>query len=65
MERLKQDAGRSGHISHRRVEGILISAGWSSEAADLPDELKRRVVQLLVGRCVLRMTQPLDVPAHG
>ena len=63
-ERLEQHASRPGHVSNRGVERILVRAGRSVEAADLADELKRCLVQLLIGGCVLRMPQPLDVPAH-
>jgi len=64
VERLKQHPRRPGHVSNRGVEHVLIGPGWAVEATDLADELERGVVQLLVGRGVLRMPQPLDVPAH-
>jgi hypothetical protein len=64
MERLEQHPSRPGHVSNRGVKGILVGPGRTVEAADLADELERRVVQLLVGWRVLRMPKPLDVPAH-
>ena len=64
VERLEQHPRRPGHVSNGGVEDILIGPGWAVKAADLADELERGVVQLLIGRGVLRMPQPLDVPAH-
>jgi hypothetical protein len=34
------------------------------EATDLANELERGIMQLLVGRRVIRMPQALDVPTH-
>jgi hypothetical protein len=65
LKRLKQDAGRQSHVLNRGVERHLVGSGWGIEAADLADELKRGVVQLLVGWSMLRVSQLFDVPAHG
>jgi hypothetical protein len=64
MERLEQNASCRRHVSNRRVKRILVSARRSVEAADLAHELKRRVVQLLVGWRVPRVSEPFDVSAH-
>ena len=64
MERLEQNASCRCHVSNRRVKRILVGARGGVEAADLADELERRVVQLLVGWRVPRVPEPFDVSAH-
>lgn len=64
VERLEQRPRRSGHFSNRCVKHVLIDPGRSLKPADLADELKRGIVELLVGWGVTRASQSLDVPAH-
>jgi hypothetical protein len=64
VEGLEQQPGRSGHVSNRGVESVLVRAGRGVEATDLPHELERRIVKLLVGRRVFRVSQSFDVSAH-
>jgi hypothetical protein len=64
VERLEQNASCRCHVSNRRVKRILVGARGSVEAADLADELECRVVQLLVGWRVPRVSEPFDVSAH-
>jgi hypothetical protein len=65
MEMVKEPPARFGDVADGGVESVLIGARWSVEAADLPNELKRGVMQLLIARGVTRGSQALDVPAHG
>src|SRR5881628_351590 len=65
VQRAEQHSTCGGYIPDRGVERRLIGLRGSVEAADLAHELQRRVVQLGVGRCVIRVSQTLDVSAHG
>jgi hypothetical protein len=65
MEMVKELPTRFGDVADGGVEGVLIGARWSVEAADLPNELERGVVKLLIAGRVTWGSQPLDVPAHG
>src|SRR5918999_3257893 len=65
VEMVKEPPTRFRDVADGGVESVLIGARWSVEAADLPDELKRGVMQLLIAWRVTRGPQPLDVTAHG
>src|SRR5216683_4155927 len=64
VQRAEQHPSRRGDVSHRGVERGLIGLRWGVEAADFAHELQRRVVQLRVGRRMIRVPQALDVSAH-
>src|SRR6266446_900769 len=64
VQRAEQHPPRCGDVPHRGVERRLIGLRGSVEAADLAHELQRRVVQLRVGRRMIRVPQALDVSAH-
>src|SRR5713101_4201339 len=61
---LKQHPARGGHVFHCPVEWDLIGLRRSVKAADFANELESRVVQLSIGRRVIGVPQPLDVPTH-
>jgi len=65
VQRAEQHPSRRGDVSHRGVERGLIGLRWGVEAADFAHELQRRVMQLHVGRCVIRVSQSLDVSTHN
>src|SRR5581483_3755290 len=63
---VQQLARRRGDLVDRAVERVLVARRGFSVARDLPDELQRRLVHLLVGRGdLLGVSQRLDAPAHG
>jgi hypothetical protein len=64
VQGIEQRAGRGGHIANGGIERLLIHAGGGVEPADLPNELERRVMQLLIARSVSRDPEPLNVSAH-
>jgi hypothetical protein len=64
MEIVKEPPACSCHLTDRGVEHLLVGVRGSMETADLPNELERGVVQLLVGGGVPRGSEPFDVPAH-
>jgi hypothetical protein len=64
MERLKQHSRGTGYILDGGVECNLVGSRRRIEPADLPDELKRSVMQLLVCRVMSRVPESFDVSAH-
>src|SRR5207245_1383468 len=48
-----------------RIERHLVGLRRRVEAADLADELQRRVVQLVISGLAVGLPQTLDVSAHG
>ena len=54
-----------GDVVDRSVKNSLVGLRRLVETADLAHELERGVMELGVGRRVVRMPQALDVPAHG
>src|SRR5216684_8420451 len=64
VQQAEQHPARRGDVPHRSVERGLIGLRGSVEPADLAHELQRRVVQLRVGRRMIRVSQALDVSAH-
>ena len=64
MKGLKQHPGGTGYMLDRGIERNLVRSRGRIESADLPNELKRSVMQLLVGRVMSGVPQSLDVSAH-
>jgi hypothetical protein len=61
---VKQVLGGVGHVVHRAVEGFFIRFGRFAEAAQFPNELKRRRADFFVGRGRGEVMQGSDVSAH-
>lgn len=64
LEIVKEPPTRPRHLADRGVERLLVGVRRGMKAADLPNELERGVVELLVCGGVPRGPEPLDVPAH-
>src|SRR2546426_162288 len=64
LERLEYHPTCRGHLAHGRVERGLIGLRRRVEAADLTNELESGVVELGIGRSVIGVPQPFDVPTH-
>src|SRR6476661_4249104 len=64
MQPFEQRPPRRGDLAYGRIERGLVGARRRPESADLTHELKRRVVQLLIGRLVIGVAEAFDVPAH-
>ncbi len=53
LQRVEERPRRAGHVSNGALERILVGSRGRAKPADLADELKRGVVQLLIARQVL------------
>src|SRR5437868_3063756 len=61
-----EEAGADGcDLVDGCVEGCLVCFGGLVEAADLPDELERRVANLIVGHGRIEVEEVFDVSAHA
>jgi hypothetical protein len=64
VEMVEEPPTRFGDVADRGVERLQVGTRGCVKAADLPNELKCGVVQLLIRWCVVRGSEPFDVPAH-
>src|SRR5262245_24085867 len=64
LESSQQLMRRSGDRRYRAIEGSFISLRRARRTAELPDELQRGVMDLVIRRRWIKVEQRFYVPAH-
>ena len=64
-QRIEQFVGDGRDLIDRSLESDFVDFGWSGETAQLPDKLKGRRSDFLIGRRRREIMQCFDVSTHG